>query len=199
MTKCNYQNAQFMLSVASLDQLPSDEGTEIAIVGRSNAGKSSLLNKLTQNKNLARVSKIPGRTQFINLFSLNARQRIADLPGYGYARVPVDVKRKWEQLLDSYLRDRVCLRGLILVMDIRHPLKEFDQTMLGWCRAVDLPVHIVLNKSDKLTQAAVKKSLQTVNDEIIKYPNEVSAQIFSALRGTGLEILKEKLDEWFCS
>src|SRR5580698_7416711 len=125
MTKSHYQKAKFLLSVANLHQLPPDEGIEIAIVGRSNAGKSSVLNQLTQNKSLARVSKTPGRTQLINLFGLDASRRMADLPGYGFAKVPQAVKEQWQTLLDNYLRTRDSLRGLLLVMDIRHPLKDF--------------------------------------------------------------------------
>ena len=196
MTKPNYQNAQFMLSVANLNQLPPDEGVEVAIVGRSNAGKSSVLNMLTQNKGLARVSKTPGRTQLINLFALDDQRRIADLPGYGYAKVPEDIKIKWQRLLDAYLRSRDCLQGLILVMDIRHPLKEFDQNMLTWCSESHLPVHVLLNKSDKLAQGAIKKTLLEVTEKIMTYPNVVTVQVFSALKGAGLEMLKEKLDGW---
>jgi GTP-binding protein len=197
MTKPNYQNAQFLLSVANLHQLPSDTGIEIAIVGRSNAGKSSVLNQLTQNKNLARVSKTPGRTQLINLFTLDNQRRIADLPGYGYAKVPEEIKIKWQRLLSAYLRNRNCLHGLILVMDIRHPLKEFDQNMLVWCNEYDLPVHILLNKSDKLTQEKIKKTLQAINKELKKYSDKATVQVFSAVKNVGLEILKEKLDAWY--
>lgn len=198
MTKLNYQNAKFLLSVAMLDQLPSDEGAEVAIIGRSNAGKSSVLNQLTQNKSLARTSKTPGRTQLINLFSIDDKQRIADLPGYGYAKVSDDIKKKWQQLLDAYLRNRECLRGLILVMDSRHPLKEFDQRMLDWCHECGLPVHILLNKIDKLTQSAAMKTLKEVNKEIGKnYPDHVTVQTFSALKSTGIDTLRKKLDEWY--
>jgi GTP-binding protein len=197
MTKLNYQNAKFLLSVAMLDQLPPDEGAEVAIIGRSNAGKSSVLNQLTQNKSLARTSKTPGRTQLINLFSIDEAQRIADLPGYGYAKVSEETKKKWQQLLDAYLRNRECLRGLILVMDSRHPLKEFDQRMLSWCHECALPVHILLNKIDKLTQSAAMKTLKDVNKEIEKnYPSQVTVQTFSALKSTGIDSLRKKLDEW---
>lgn len=197
MTKPNYQNAQFMLSVAGLDQLPADTGVEVAFVGRSNAGKSSVLNKLTQNKNLARVSKTPGRTQLINLFALDNNRRVADLPGYGYAKVPTTVKKQWQKLLDAYLRNRSCLQGLILIMDIRHPLKEFDQDMLAWCNQCDLPVHILLNKADKLTQRVVKQTLEKAKVEIANYSNKVTVQTFSAVKGIGLEELRNKLDEWY--
>ncbi len=197
MTKPNYQNAQFLLSVAHLDQLPADQGIEVAFVGRSNAGKSSVLNQLTQNKNLARVSKTPGRTQLINLFTLDDHRRIADLPGYGYAKVPADIKKQWQTLLDTYLRNRHSLRGLILVMDIRHPLKEFDQNMLDWCSQCALSVHILLNKSDKLTRSAIHTTFKEVSKKIEHYPNTITLQVFSAVKGTGLDELKEKLNKWY--
>jgi len=195
--KSIYQNAHFLLSVAQLKQLPPDQGVEIAIVGRSNAGKSSVLNQLTQNKALARVSKTPGRTQHINLFGLDDSRRIADLPGYGYAKVPPEVKAKWQKTLDAYLRSRECLKGLILVMDIRHPLKEFDLQLLMWCNTCNLPVHILLNKSDKLATGAIKKTERLVKEKIELFENPISLQPFSAIKGTGLKELKEILNSWF--
>jgi len=197
MNKLNYQKAVFLLSVADLPQLPPDKGIEVAIIGRSNAGKSSVLNQLTQNKKLARVSKTPGRTQLINLFGLDESRRLADLPGYGYAKVPPSVKKKWQTLLDNYLRSRECLRGLILVMDIRHPLKEFDHLMLSWSSQCNLPVHILLNKCDKLTQSAASKTLREVKNDLKPYVNEISVQTFSATKGKGVKELREKMDDWF--
>lgn len=197
MTKPNYQKAQFLLSVADLKQLPPDNGAEVAIVGRSNAGKSSVLNQLTQNKNLARVSKTPGRTQLINLFGLDDQRRLADLPGYGYAKVPEAMKQRWEKLLDSYLRNRTCLKGLILVMDIRHPLKPFDQQLLSWCDDCHLSVHILLNKVDKLTSSATKQALRVVENHLGDYENSVTLQTFSALKGIGVKELREQLDQWY--
>lgn len=197
MTKPNYQKAEFLLSVANLSQLPPDHGIEVAIVGRSNAGKSSVLNQLTQNKNLARVSKTPGRTQHINLFGLDKTRRIADLPGYGYAQVPMEIKLKWQQTLAAYLQKRSCLKGLILVMDIRHPLKEFDKQMLNWCHECDLPVHLLLNKADKLSTSAIKKTENEVKKAIEVYENPISLQAFSALKGAGIKELREVLDRWF--
>ena len=141
-----YHQAKFINSSPHLKHTPLDEGLEVAFAGRSNAGKSSILNQLTQNKGLARVSKTPGRTQHINLFGLDKDRRIADLPGYGYAKVPSAMKDHWVKLIDSYLRSRECLKGLILVMDIRHPLKDFDKQFLTWCNQCDLAVHILLNK-----------------------------------------------------
>jgi GTP-binding protein len=174
-----------------------DQGIEVAIVGRSNSGKSSILNLLTQNKSLARVSKTPGRTQLINLFGLDGKRRIADLPGYGYAEVPHEVKIKWQQLLDDYLRTRECLRGLLLIMDIRHPLKPFDEQMLTWCADCDVPVHIILNKADKLSNSAVKITQMEVTKAVAHYPNEITVQVNSCLKGTGAKELRDLLNTWF--
>ncbi len=199
MAKIHYQDAKFLLSVAKLTQLPHDQGIEVAIVGRSNAGKSSVLNQLTQNKSLARVSKTPGRTQMINLFGLDDSRRLADLPGYGYAKVPPSMKQNWQKLLDEYLRTRLCLKGLILVMDIRHPLKEFDRQLLLWCAACDLPVHVLLNKCDKLSSGATKKTYFAVQKELKDFKNPISLQAFSALRSVGIKELLDKMNEWFNS
>lgn len=196
MKKIHYQQAVFLLSVASLHQLPPDQGSEVAIIGRSNSGKSSVLNQLTQNKSLARVSKTPGRTQHINLFALDPNHRLADLPGYGYAKVPPAMKHHWENLLDCYFRERTCLKGLILVMDIRHPLKEFDKKMLVWSEACSLPVHILLNKSDKLSATAIKQTVKTVQAAMAIY-SHATLQIFSALRGVGIDDLRTQLNQWF--
>lgn len=195
MKKPNYQQAKFLLSVANLHQLPPDEGIEVGIVGRSNSGKSSVLNQLTHNKSLARVSKTPGRTQHINLFGLDETRRIADLPGYGYAKVPPAMKLHWQKTLNEYLQTRECMKGLILVMDIRHPLKEIDQNILDWCHHVNLPVHILLNKCDKLSKTAMTKTLGQVSQSISK---DNTLQLFSALNGTGIDALKTQLDTWFC-
>ncbi len=193
----DYTRATFLLSVAELDQLPADEGIEVAIIGRSNAGKSSVLNQLTQNAKLARVSKTPGRTQHINLFGLDDQRRLADLPGYGYAKVPLAVKQRWQQLLSNYLSERQCLRGLLMVMDIRHPLKPFDLEMLAWAAESQLAIHILLNKADKLTQQFAAKSLRDVKAALATTPGEVSVQTFSASKGSGAKALRDKLAEWF--
>lgn len=197
MTKPNYQKAHFLLSVANLSQLPPDEGVEVAIIGRSNSGKSSALNQLTQNSKLARVSKTPGRTQFINLFGIDEKRRIADLPGYGYAKVPSEMKASWQQLLDTYLRTRECLKGLILVMDIRHPLKDFDQYMLDWTNEANIPTHILLNKADKLTKNHQRQTLFQVTEVLPEFGPNITIQLFSALRGVGIEELRAQLNEWF--
>ncbi len=185
-----------MLSVADLHQLPEDIGAEVAFVGRSNAGKSSVLNRLTQNKQMARVSKTPGRTQLINLFSVGEEQRLADLPGYGYAKVPLAMREKWQVLLDAYLRERESLQGLVLVMDIRHPMREFDQHIIGWALQCDLPVHIILNKSDKLSHQEARKTLDTVSRAFVNEAEKVTVQTFSALKNLGTDSLRGRVEAW---
>jgi GTP-binding protein len=192
-----YQQAYFLLSVAEVKQLPPDRGIEVAIVGRSNAGKSSILNKITQNKGLARVSKTPGRTQMINLFVLDEQRRLADLPGYGYAKVPLAAKLKWQDTVDAYISDRACLKGLLIVMDIRHPLKELDLSLLEYCDHRALPVHILLNKADKLSKAEAANTLGAVKKALAEYKNTLSLQIFSALKGLGVKELHSLLDKWY--
>lgn len=192
-----YQKAYFLLSAADVKQLPPDQGIEVAMVGRSNAGKSSVLNCITKNKALARVSKTPGRTQLINVFVLDDERRLIDLPGYGYAKVPLGAKLKWQKNVDTYIRERQSLKGVILVMDIRHPLKESDQQMLSYCEHNNLSVHVLLNKADKLSRGAASKTLQEVKALLTQQNNSVTFQCFSALKGTGLKELHTVLDEWY--
>jgi GTP-binding protein len=194
--RINYHNATFLLSAARLTQLPPDDGVEVAFVGRSNAGKSSVLNQLTRNKKLARVSKTPGRTQLINVFVLDNTRRLIDLPGYGFAQVPPEVKLEWQKLLESYLRTRQSLKGLILVMDVRHPLTEFDQHLLSWATSANLAVHILLNKADKLGFGALKTTLREVK-LIVDILPQVTCQTFSAANGDGADDLMELLDKWY--
>jgi len=193
----HYSKAHFLLSVANLTQLPPDNGIEIAFVGRSNAGKSSVLNRLTQQKHLARVSTTPGRTQLINYFVIDETRRLVDLPGYGYAKVPPKIKQDWTKLLDQYFQTRQSLKGLIVVMDIRHPLREGDQQILNWCHQCNLPVHILLNKADKLSNGEIKQTLQTVKNALGAYANPISCQSFSAAKGKGVEELHKTLDAWY--
>lgn len=197
MNKDNYYHrAQFLTSVGKLSQLPEDVGYEVAFAGRSNAGKSSAINVLTNNQQLARTSKTPGRTQLINYFSLDESRCLVDLPGYGYAKVSKQVKQEWDALLDGYLRSRQSLRGLILLMDCRHPLKEFDQQLIQWCAASDLPLHILLTKSDKLKRGAAATALQTVKSQLKAIMPQASVQLFSALKKTGTDNLILVLDKW---
>jgi GTP-binding protein len=193
----HYQKAQFVLSAARLTQLPVDTGIEIALIGRSNSGKSSVLNRLTRQKQLARVSKTPGRTQLINVFQLDHEKRLIDLPGYGFAKAPEKVKDDWEQLVSAYFKKRLSLKGILLIMDIRHPLKPLDEQVLAYCKARHMAVHVLLNKADKLTRGAAIASLHAVKTALTKEDNSVTVQLFSALRGTGMDELENHLNSWY--
>ena len=193
-----YRAASFVISAARLNQLPQDCGPEVAFAGRSNAGKSSAINRLCEQKALARTSKTPGRTQLINLFQLSEQRHLVDLPGYGYAKVAEEIKRRWQQTMEAYLSERQSLRGLILLMDVRHPLKEVDQQLLDWCWQVGMPVHVLLTKADKLKRGAAQNTLMQVQRELKTHaPDELcSVQLFSALKGTGLTDAYAVLDRW---
>ncbi|MDT8893505.1 ribosome biogenesis GTP-binding protein YihA/YsxC [Halomonas sp. I1] len=198
MSRLNYQAARFLTSAPTLAKCPADTGAEVAFAGRSNAGKSSAINVLTRQKALARTSKTPGRTQLINFFTLgdDVELRLVDLPGYGYAKVPDSVKLEWQRHLADYLQRRASLRGLVLLMDVRHPLTEFDQTMLGWADEQDMPVHILLTKADKLKSGAAKNALQQVRSQLREWEDLVSIQLFSALKKQGIEEVHRRLDDW---
>ena len=192
-----YRKASYVLSAHQLRQLPADEGLEVAFAGRSNAGKSSALNAITGISSLARTSKTPGRTQQINFFRLDETRYLVDLPGYGYAKVPERIKQHWQHTLECYLQTRASLRGLILVMDIRHPLKEFDRQMLLWCQQVDMPVHILLTKADKLKRGAAQRSLREVESHLRGiHLEQAGVQTFSSLKRCGIEQVQARLDEW---
>ena len=192
-----YRSARILISAARVTQLPPDEGIEIAFAGRSNAGKSSALNAIAGQKGLARTSKTPGRTQLINLFALDDHRRLVDLPGYGYAKVPEAVKLQWQKSLNIYLETRHALRGLILVMDIRHPFRPFDEQVLGWCLRSQLAVHILLTKADKLKQGAALNTLRTVCKRLEHEYAGASAQLFSASKREGIDEAHVMLDRWF--
>lgn len=181
-----FQHTTFLISAAKFSQLPPDEGAEIAFAGRSNAGKSSALNAITGIKNLARTSKTPGCTQLLNFFKIDDKRRLVDLPGYGYAKVPEEIKLRWQQTLEKYLTTRQTLRGLVLVTDIRHPLNPFDQQMLFWSNQQQLPIHILLTKSDKLSRSAGLKVLQQVRNALKEHHPVPNLQLFSATNGLGL-------------
>ncbi len=168
----------------------------MAFAGRSNAGKSSAINSLTNNRKLAKTSRTPGRTQLINFFALSDTQRLVDLPGYGFAKVPLAVKKAWTKQLESYLARRQCLRGLILLMDVRHPLQPFDEQLLDWALAAHMPVHILLTKADKLKKGPANNSLLAVRKAVNPHRDLVSVQLFSALKHTGHEQLIAVLDAW---
>jgi GTP-binding protein len=194
----DFRRARFVTSAARLAQCPPDEGSEVAFAGRSNAGKSSCINVLTDNRHLARTSKTPGRTQLINFFAVdeNAQQRLVDLPGYGYAKVSHATKDEWQLHLEDYLRRRQTLRGLVLLMDIRHPLKEFDCNMLDWAKGAKLPVHCVLTKADKLNRGPAQQELFKVRKLLVPWGDLVSAQLFSALSKQGADELAAVLAHW---
>ncbi|MDA9679938.1 ribosome biogenesis GTP-binding protein YihA/YsxC [Gammaproteobacteria bacterium] len=188
-----FTTAKFVTSAATLPQCPADEGAEIAFCGRSNAGKSSAINALTDQKGLARTSKTPGRTQLINFFTLEDETKLVDLPGYGYAKVPISVKEHWHRHLDEYLRDRKSLRGMVLLMDIRHPLKEFDKMMIDWSIDSGLPLHVLLTKADKLKRGGQQNGLLSLRKHL---PNEITVQVFSATKKLGIKELEKNLTDW---
>lgn len=194
----HYNSARFNKSAAKLHQCPEDVGAEVAFAGRSNAGKSSAINTLTNNGKLARTSKTPGRTQLINFFDLNIDGlRIVDLPGYGYAKVPIEMKQHWQQHLDEYLQKRQCLQGVVLVMDIRHPMKEFDHMMVNWCQTSHMPLHVLLTKSDKLKKGPAQSTLLTIRKELTEVLGDlVTLQTFSALKKQNVDQLRQRLDSW---
>ncbi|MFK7975321.1 MAG: ribosome biogenesis GTP-binding protein YihA/YsxC [Halioglobus sp.] len=194
--KPDYRKAAFLISAAKLTQCPADEGWEVAFAGRSNAGKSSAINSLTNNKKLAKTSKTPGRTQLINFFELSQNQRLVDLPGYGFAKVPMAVKEEWTKQLENYLQRRESLRGLVLLMDVRHPLQPFDTQMLGWAMAASMPVHILLTKADKLKRGPAKSTLLKVEKALEQFEGMATAQLFSALKHDGHPALISVLDRW---
>ncbi len=193
-----YNQTVFLKSAAQVSQLPVDTGFEVAFAGRSNAGKSSALNCLTGIRGLARTSKTPGRTQLINLFYVNDEaHRLVDLPGYGYAKVSAKIKQAWQAHLARYLEVRQSLKGLILLMDIRHPLKELDQTMISWCLTRHLPVHILLTTADKLSKNQASQALSAVKKHYAANIGQgISVQTFSCLKRQGLEELEQQLDRW---
>ncbi|NVK21989.1 MAG: YihA family ribosome biogenesis GTP-binding protein [Kangiellaceae bacterium] len=193
----NYRQAQYLLGAAKLDQLPPDQGIEVAFAGRSNAGKSSALNTLTQQKSLARTSKTPGRTQLINVFTLDEHRRLIDLPGYGYAKVPEAMKRQWQAELSRYLQQRRCLHGMVLLMDIRHFLKDADVQILTWAAEVELPVHCLLSKSDKLKSGAKSKAVMQCKKQLKELHPKATVQAFSSLKREGLDQLYSRLDNWY--
>jgi GTP-binding protein len=193
----DYKQASYHISAPKLDLCPSDSVAEVAFVGRSNAGKSSAINVLTGQNKLARTSKTPGRTQLLNYFTLGEGRYLVDLPGFGYAKVPPEMKRKWQQELGRYLEKREALQGIVLLMDIRHPLKELDEVIVDWCRKAQMPLHVLLTKADKLNFGAAKTALLQVSKSL--QSPLFSVQLFSALNGQGAEELRAQLDTWLLS
>ena len=192
----NFRKAAFLQSASAIENAPADFGSEVAFAGRSNSGKSSAINTLTHQGKLARTSRTPGRTQLINFFSLSDHQRLVDLPGYGFAKVPLAVKKKWNQQLERYLQYRESLRGLVMLMDIRHPLTEPDRQMLSWAEAASMPVHILLTKADKLKRGPAQSTLLSVREELSTQSDLISVQLFSSLKRQGVDTLGRQLNNW---
>ncbi|MCL1142737.1 ribosome biogenesis GTP-binding protein YihA/YsxC [Shewanella gaetbuli] len=199
-SRIDFRQTKFLISapdIAHLDQyLPGDVGVEIAFAGRSNAGKSSALNALTEQKNLARTSKTPGRTQLINVFALDDDRRLVDLPGYGFAQVPLAMKKKWQAALGEYLQKRSCLSGVVVLMDIRHPLKDLDMQMIEWAVMSEIPVLALLTKADKLAQSAKMKTVNDVRKKLADFGDWVQVESFSSLKGTGKPKVLGILNKW---
>lgn len=191
-----FRNARFEISIAKTSGLPPPNGAEIAFAGRSNAGKSSAINTLAGHVRLAYVSKTPGRTQLINFFRLNSGAVLVDLPGYGYAKVPPEIRKQWQGLLERYLSKRENLIGLVLIMDSRHPLTPLDQQMLGWFVPSGRPVHILLTKSDKLSKNQAAAALALVRRELSHLAGQVSVQLFSSLHKTGVDEVEHVVAGW---
>ena len=192
----NFRKAAFLQSASAIENAPTDFGSEVAFAGRSNSGKSSAINTLTHQGKLARTSRTPGRTQLINFFSLSNHQRLVDLPGYGFAKVPLAVKKKWNQQLERYLQYRESLRGLVMLMDVRHPLTEPDRQMLSWAEAASMPVHILLTKADKLKRGPAQSTLLSVREELSTQSDLISVQLFSSLKRQGVDTLGRQLNGW---
>ncbi|WP_077773077.1 ribosome biogenesis GTP-binding protein YihA/YsxC [Salinivibrio sharmensis] len=193
----NYRNTQFVTSAPDIRHLPDNTGIEIAFAGRSNAGKSSSLNRLCDQKSLAKTSKTPGRTQLINLFKVDEGCHIVDLPGYGYAQVPLEMKEKWQRSLGEYLQKRDQLGGLVVLMDIRHPMKDLDQQLIYWAVESNLPVLVLLTKADKLKSGARKQQLMKIREASLAFCGDVEVELYSSLKGMGVDKLRRKLDGWY--
>lgn len=188
------KKAKFLTSCASIEQLVGDIGHEVAFVGRSNCGKSSLINALTEQGKLARISKTPGRTQLINFFELDETRRLVDLPGYGFAKVHESIRRNWESLIEGYFTKRDSLRGIVLINDIRHPLKDTDVQMLDWAQHYNVPVLLVLNKSDKYSNSQKSKQLNWVKSQLTQPDTHI--ELASALKREGLDAINRQICDW---
>ena len=197
MNNTFFQNAKFTGSYPTSEDLPLDEGTEIAFCGRSNCGKSSILNALTNNKKLAKTSKTPGRTQAINFFDIDSigEFKIVDLPGYGYAKVSKKMRSEWGKEIEKYLMTRTSLNALCIIMDIRHPFKEDDLKLIDWCETKDLPMILLLNKADKLSNNKASQVTNSAKKTLQKLSTKHHVIATSATNKTGIAALLEKINE----
>ena len=196
-TTIHLSKATFTISAPDIRKLPEDSGIEVAFAGRSNAGKSSALNTLTNQRGLARTSKTPGRTQLINVFEIAENKRLIDLPGYGFAKVPLEMKNKWQKALGEYLEKRESLKGLVILMDIRHPLKDLDMDLIEWAVDSDLPVLALLTKADKLSQGKRSTEVLKVKKTLSSLNGDIKVQAFSSLKRTGAEQADTVICDWF--
>ena len=194
--KNHYQQTRFLLGATDVHQAPPDIGAEVAFAGRSNSGKSSALNTITGQRSLARTSKAPGRTREINFFLVEDQFRLVDLPGYGYAKVSQAIKQQWQRNIARYLERRRSLCGVILLMDVRHPLKEVDRQLLGWCHSADLHTHILLTKADKLKRGAAKAALLQVRRQLSSLHPAATVQLFSSHTRAGCDEVRQVIDCW---
>jgi GTP-binding protein len=190
------RQASFLVTVAELHMAPADAVAEVAFVGRSNAGKSSAINTLADHTRLAYVSKTPGRTQHLNYFTVEPGRYLVDLPGYGYAKAPEEVRRAWEKLLGPYLQSRQALSGLVVIMDCRHPLTPLDHQMIEWFLPTGRPVHVLLSKTDKLSRQQAEKVLRGVRATLSSFDGPCTVQLFSSLKKTGVDEARDKICSW---
>ena len=190
------RDPQFLLGAAEPHQFPADELVEIAFAGRSNVGKSSAINAISNRRKLARTSKVPGRTQQINFFSMGQQARLVDLPGYGFAQVPLAVKEKWQKTIHEYLADRKNLIVLVLLMDIRHPLTELDIQMVQWASDSELPTQILLTKADKFKRGKIAATALRVEKELRKFPGNFAVEPFSSQNYTGVDKVRKQMQNW---
>lgn len=196
-TTIHLSKATFTISAPDIRKLPEDSGIEVAFAGRSNAGKSSALNTLTNQRGLARISKTPGRTQLINVFEIGENKRLIDLPGYGFAKVPLEMKKKWQKALGEYLEKRESLKGLVVLMDIRHPLKDLDMDLIQWAADSELPVLALLTKCDKLSQGKRSAEVLKVTKTLAPLNADIRVQAFSSLKHTGSDQADAIICNWF--
>ena len=196
-TVIHLHKAKFTISAPDIRRLPEDSGIEVAFAGRSNAGKSSALNTLTNQRGLARTSKTPGRTQLINVFEIAENKRLIDLPGYGFAKVPLEMKKKWQKALGEYLEKRQCLKGIVILMDIRHPLKDLDLELIQWAADSELPILALLTKSDKLSQGKASTEVLKVKKALAPLQANITVQAFSSLKRTGSDQATAVIHHWF--
>lgn len=190
------RNPEFILGAAEPKQFPDDSLVEIAFAGRSNVGKSSAINAITNRRKLARTSKLPGRTQQINFFTMGEKARLVDLPGYGFAQVPLSIKKKWQETIHKYLAERQNLVILVLLMDIRHPLTDLDRQMLEWASDSGLPTQVLLTKADKFKKGKMASAVLKVEQELKKLPGQFAVEAFSSQSYIGVNKMRDQLAEW---